>query len=397
MKLPSARMLGTVLTGTIAGTGAIWHRINRIPHYLPGELRSIRPSGASNPLFRAFPALENRVPWMPLGHFPTPLETLVHPQVGTRILLKRDDRSSEKYGGNKVRKLEFLLADALLSKSDTLITMGGHGSNHALATALHGQALGFRCHLFLYPQPDTPAVRRNYAAMIAAGATVHPVDGIAMAFARAGELMVRGRAAGRRPYFVLVGGSSRLGGLGHVAAALEFAEQIREAGVDPPERVFVPLGTCGTAVGLIVGFRLAGIRTRVTAVRVADPFPANATVVRAMANDLSRWLASTSPRIPRLRIEASDFDVVTDYFGPGYGVPTAVAEQAVQTVEPMLALETTYTGKTLAACLDWIGYDPGMRAVFWNTYNSAPLRTRTHAPGPDRLRHLLSPEYLPAP
>lgn len=379
--------------GAAAGTAAIWKRINQIGPYRGMRLMEIR-GADTNPLFDAFPGLSERLPWTSLGQYPTPIDTLVHPQMGTPILVKRDDLAALLYGGNKVRKLEFLLADAQMSGADLLITMGGHGSNHALATALHGRRLGMDSELLLYPQPDTPTVRRNYAAMLASGAEILPVSGIPGAFTAAGRRMVQHRMTGRRPYFVMVGGSSRLGCMGHVAAALELATQFRTDGIDPPERIFVPLGTCGTAVGLIVGLKLAGLPCRVTAVRVADPFPANAAVVRTMANDLAGWLARASPQIPRIRVEATDFDVVTDFFGPGYGVPTVEAEEAVKTVEPMLSLETTYTGKTLAACLQWIAYDSGMHAMFWNSYSSSPLELEARGRGPDRLRHLLqTPDF----
>lgn len=362
--------------------------IHRIGVYPPGELRRLR-SGATNPLFEAFPELLDRIPWRPLGTYPTPIEELAPPAgctEGTRLFVKRDDASADVYGGNKVRKLEHFLAEAELAGRRTLVTLGGTGSNHALATALHGRRLGFEVDLVLYDQPVTPFVRANLRAFVAAGARVHHGRTLPASFARAAALMARRRREGAEPYFIMVGGTTPLGCLGHVAAAFELARQVENGEMPVPDRLFVPLGTCGTAVGLIVGLRLAGLPTRVIAVRVADPISANAAVVRWMAEDLARLLRRIDPNIPRIRFDARDFQVVTHHYGAGYGIPTAAGEAALRWAGSRLTLETTYSAKALAACLEAVAKPTHDRTfLFWNTFNSAAV------PGLGALRDLPRP------
>jgi D-cysteine desulfhydrase len=239
----------------------------------------------------------------------------------------------------------------------------------------------------LYDQPVTPFVRKNLGGFLHAGARLHYSGGTPAAFAAAGALYARTFQEDMDPYFIMVGGTSRLGAIGHVNAALELSDQVANGLIPEPDVVFVPLGTCGTATGMIVGLKLAGLRTRVVAVRVADPFPANATMVRLIAQDVANFLHASDPTIPRLEITTGDFDVLPEYFGPGYGHPTAPGEAAVRAASPRLVLETTYTGKTLAACLDHCRRASAQSNVlFWNTFSSAPV------PAPDSWERL--PENL---
>lgn len=366
--------------GGLGAAGAVAYllrRINSIGEFEPERHRRIRKED-SNPLLASFPALADRIPWRPLGRFPTPVEELPNvPGTGTaRLFVKRDDLSSTLYGGNKVRKLEHLIAEAELSSRRALVTLGGIGSNHALATALHGAALGFDVQLVLYRQPVTPFVRHNLAGFIAAGARIHFGGSIAKSLALAGSMVGRRRGEAAGPYFIMVGGTSRLGCLGHVSAGLELAEQVRQGELPEPDRIYVPLGTCGTAAGLVVGLRLGGLKSRVVAVRVADPFPANQLTVTWLAQDVADFLHSTDPAVPRLRIGSEDLEVRTNLLGPGYGFPTREGEGAVEWARPRLSLETTYTGKTLAACLDDArNAERPETLLFWNTFSSAEVKT----------------------
>jgi D-cysteine desulfhydrase len=233
-------------------------------------------------------------------------------------------------------------------------------------------------HLVLYDQPTSPTVVRNVGGFLAANAQLHVAGSIPRAFVTCGDLHRRLAKEGRKPYFIMVGGTSRLGCIGHVSAALELARQIAGGAIPEPEILFVPLGTCGTAAGLIAGLKIAGLRTRVAAVRVADPFPANRPVLRYLAQDVATFLNRADPAVPRVRIRPDDFDVVTTHFGEGYGVPTTAGEQAVRWAEPRLSLDTTYSGKALAACLEHMQIvGRNTTALFWNTYNSASVEAPT--------------------
>lgn len=370
--------LGTAAVA-VAGGGAASYgagQLNQVGEHGADRLHAMR-GGQIPLLFERFPGLANTVPWRPLGTFPTPIEALTPPDGAGDVALfvKRDDRSSPLYGGNKLRKLEFFLADAGLSHAGRIITAGGIGTNHGLATALHARAAGLEVHLALYDQPVTGHVRANLRALDAAGARVRH-DGGELAALRAARILVtEARHEGAAPYFIMIGGSSRLGTLGHVNAGLELAQQVEAGRIPEPARVFVALGSGGTAAGLAAGFRLAGLRTRVTAVRVGPTILANSLALQYLANDALRWLQSADPAVPRTRVRLRDFDVVTDQLGAGYGHPTDAAHEAVAWALPRLELETAYTGKAMAACLQYCRTQarPGETILFWNTFNSAPV------------------------
>lgn len=371
----------------------LMREIDRLEVHPPEALQAVRGS-ATNPLLDAYPTLSRRIPWQPLAALPTPTQK-VPVQDGDPLLVKRDDLTSPLYGGNKVRKLEFLLADASLSLRKTLITLGGTGSNHALATALHGREHGFDVDLVLYDQPTGPLVKRNLGGFLAAGARLHHAGTTVRAFAMARRLHFDRRREGAAPYFINVGGTSCLGCLGYVSAAFELRSQIEQGEAIEPATIFVPLGTTGTAAGLIAGLRLAGLRSRVVAVRVADPVAANRRVLTHFAREVVRFLRRIDPSLPNIQIRPEDFDVLTDQYGRGYGYPTPAAEDALERVKTTLSLDTTYSAKALAACFahrrDRRNTGP---VLFWNTFSSSqPPRPGSWVDLPDSLRHLAPPPY----
>lgn len=384
---------GAALAAGALGAGGAAHygmqRVNTFDEHDAAALARLR-GGRTPALLARFPSLAAHIPWRPLGAFPTPVQALPSPAGSTdiRLLVKRDDLTSPVYGGNKVRKLEHFLADAELSGRRSVVTLGALGTHHGLATTLHATRLGMATHIAMYDQPVTPFVLRNLRGMAAAGATLHYGGGELGAVRAARGVYRDGLLRGSPPYVIVFGGSSRLGTLGHVGAALELAAQV-EAGVLPePDRIFVALGTCGTAAGLVAGCRLAGLRTRVSAVRVTPPFVANSLLVRYMANDVLRFLRACSDEVPRVRVGSGDFDVVGDQLGSGYGEQTEAAAAAMEWARP-LALEPSYTGKALAACLDHCRgrARPGETVLYWHTVNSAPVHEAADLDGvPEAIR-----------
>lgn len=371
---------GLAAGGTLALSGGVGHyaalRLNEVARFEPGRLAALR-EGATTHLFETFPETATLVPWRPLGRHDTPVEELpaLDGAGDVRIFLKRDDATSPLYGGNKVRKLEHILAEAELLGRRTLVTVGGSGTNHGLATALHGRRLGFTVQLALFPQPDTPHVRENAAAFAAAGAVVHASRFEAGAFYRAARLHREAALAGEQPYFIMVGGSSRLGAAGYVNAALELAAQVRSGVLPEPDRIFIALGSCGSAAGLLAGLRLAGLRSRVSAVRVANPLLANGAAVRYMAGDLMRWLRTAGPGVPKVAVEHGQLEVVTNQLGRGYGHATAAGQDAESWLRGRVRLEPAYTAKAAAACLEYCRRRarPGETVLYWHTANSAAL------------------------
>jgi 1-aminocyclopropane-1-carboxylate deaminase/D-cysteine desulfhydrase-like pyridoxal-dependent ACC family enzyme len=396
-------MAGTAAAG-VGVTGYALSRANRVGTYPRDEVLALA-SDASNPLFDRYPGLRGVLPWRPLGSLPTPVEELpVSPgaasstgssatrRPGTgRLFVKRDDRSSARYGGNKPRKLEYLLAEASLRRAGTLVTLGAIGSNHALATTLHGRALGFEVWLALHNQPVTPHVTANLMGMLHAGARIRHAGSPAGGLLAARQACAEQSRTGARPYFIMPGGTMRLGNVGHVSAALELARQVSAGELPAPDCIFVAAGTCGTVAGLLVGLQLAGLPSRLMAVRVYEPFLANALAIGAYAADLGRYLRRLDPAIPEIDNHRDRLVMVTDHLGAGYGMPTAAALDAVEQASPHVRLETTYTAKAFAACLEYCrsaGRDQNV--LFWHTWNSAPFATTTDPSGlPESLTRVI--------
>ena len=274
--------------------------------------------------------------------------------------MKDDSRTAPLWGGNKPRKLEWLIADARRKGRGTLLTFGGLATNHGLATALYAREHGLRCVLALLDQPMDEHVERQLERIHASGAHVYVTHTKARTVAALPWLMLRhGRA-----YFVPPGGSSPVGSLGFVEAALELGEQVRRGELPEPATVWCALGSGGTAAGLALGLRMAGLRTRVRAVHVNDALKlTEGTIVR-----LAR-------RTPLPDSEVNEVQVVHGYLGAGYGHGTPEAERAIERAREAegLTLDPVYTGKTMAALLDHVERGADGPALYWHTYNGVDL------------------------
>ncbi|HEX8207750.1 MAG TPA: pyridoxal-phosphate dependent enzyme, partial [Solirubrobacteraceae bacterium] len=201
-------------------------------------------------------------PCVELCALPTPVRPLE--KLAPGLWMKDDSRTAPLWGGNKPRKLEWLIGDAKARGRRTLLTFGGLATNHGLATALYAREHGLDCVLALLDQPRDDHVERQLERIHASGAHVYVTHTKARTFAVLPWLALRhGRA-----YLVPPGGSSPVGALGFVEAALELAEQVRAGELPEPGTVWCALGSGGTAAGLALGLRLAGLRTKVRAVHV---------------------------------------------------------------------------------------------------------------------------------
>lgn len=335
-------------------------------------------------LFTRYPRLVDTLPWRPLGHWPTPLQTADPDFTGdacAALWLKRDDHCAAPYGGNKVRKLEFLLADAIGRGHRRVHTFGVAGSNHALATAVYAGALGLEARLLLTPQSNSSFVGRNLRFGRWAGAhQVHcPTEAAARSAARALELGSPERASYRVPG----GGSSPLGAVGFVNAGLELAAQVRDGVMPVPDVIYLALGTMGTAAGLALGLAAAGLPTRLELVRVVRADIASPARFRALYHGAARLLHRADPRFPLLPLEPGRMRVRHEFIGPGYArfTPEAMAALSEARKAFDVGLEGTYTGKAFAALLADLhaGRLAGQHAVFWNTYNGQPLPAAARA------------------
>jgi len=331
------------------------------------------PTLASTPdaLARAFPGLE--LPRLDLGDFPTPVERLPIAPGGVELWCKRDDLSAQRYGGNKVRKLEYLLAE---TAGRPLLTIGASGSHHVLATALYGRETGSQVYAVMAPQPSSPHVDANRAvieSLLDDWVDVPTRLLIPMGMARM-QLRLRRRGL-PTPINIAAGGSSPLGSLGWVAGGLEIAEQVRAGLLPTPDQVWLPLGSGGNAAGLLLGLRLAGLATKVMAVRVVEYPLTSGAVTRLLAHRTLRLLRARGLR-PPAGFALSGLEVVNGYLGRGYGHDTPAAARATHLARTELGLELegTYTAKALAGCMDRLRESNSTgTALFLNTVSSCPL------------------------
>ena len=293
------------------------------------------------PLLTRFPHLANLAP-VALCDLPTPVEPL--PEQSPLCWVKRDDISAHPYGGNKLRKLEWILPDIRREDAHTVVTLGATGTNAGLATSLLCRNEGLQCDIFTFPQPDSPVVSWY----------LHP-----------GRLK-------RGYYFLYAGCSNPVATLGYVNAMLELKQQIDEGLCPAPAALVVAAGSCATAAGLLVGSQISGLNTRIHAVQVAPtrlgPFSVcNARLTLGMAHTAWQQLGEPGELNPHL-LHWHD-----NYLGKGYGQASELTRQAkTQAARQGLLVEDTYSGKAFAALSAISQQQPGP-TLFWHTFNAHPL------------------------
>ena len=338
-----------------------------------------------NERYEAVRALLAAQPRETLGFFPTPLQRLdrLSAQLGVNLYVKRDDFSGMSlFGGNKIRKLEYLLGDAKAKGCDTVFTYGATQSNHAMQTVTACRRLGLTPILYLnaYVQPDENDIRSNMLLDRILGAEMHIIESLpgeteaqteARCFAMGREHAARLEAEGHRCYDVPLGGASPVGSCGFVGGYLEFAQQCDALGIDP-DYVFTATGTGGTLAGLTAGHRLLGKRARITAIAVSAKDAGYEARCAALGTQALRQLGSAET------LTAADFTVDRGYFAPGYEQPNAAATEAIRLLARTegLLVDPVYTGKAFAGLLDHVrtGKVPqGSTVVFWHTGGATAL------------------------
>lgn len=327
-----------------------------------------------HPIFENFPKLKDKIPALRFAHCPTPVSQ-IQPLQSTEpqhLWIKRDDLSHSQYGGNKVRKLEYILAEALATGAREIVTFGAIGTNHGLATALFAKRFGLDVTLFLFDQPYTPAVKNNLLCMQALGAKLRYCGSLAhTAFA----FYLSQYLLNRKAYHLFAGGSNLAGCIGFVNAAFELKKQISEGVCPVPDSIICPVGSSATVAGLTLGCRLAGLDTRVIGVRVAPshlgPIPTcTPQTIQALMKQTYKLLAKHSPDLPQILLTAPALEQT--YYGSGYGHATQAGEQAqAHFAQHGIILDTTYTAKAAAFSLDYCHANPNKNVLYWHTYNSA--------------------------
>ncbi|MET9212613.1 MULTISPECIES: 1-aminocyclopropane-1-carboxylate deaminase/D-cysteine desulfhydrase [unclassified Nocardia] len=305
-------------------------------------------------LHQRFGELRDTLPHLRLGTGPTPLRPLPELAVGRAQLWLKDDGEfgDGGWGGNKIRKLEWLLPDARRRGRRTILTVGGLGTNWGLATALYAREHGLRTALALVDQPIDDHVRAQLARLERSGATLHFTHTKARTIAAVPYLLARHSSGGKPPYLLPAGGSSTVGVLGYVEAALELADQVAAGVVPEPTHIVTAIGSGGTVAGLLLGLELAGLSTRVVGVVVNDQLRLDAKTLLRSARRTAALLRARGARLPALTLSADRLILVEDQLGAGYGHPTAQGTRAeALAAEAGLHLEPVYTAKAMAATL----------------------------------------------
>jgi D-cysteine desulfhydrase len=347
----------------------------------------------SDHLATAYPRLAQQRPKTPLADLPTPVisRTLTSTSGQHEVTIKCDDLTGTLYGGNKVRKLEYLLHRASEKKAQRIATFGTVASNHALATSLYAKSLGFECTCLLSNQTRTAAIPRTLNMHLQIDTEIVRYGG-----SRASRLKtLRQHLWHRHTWLIPPGGSNWLGTVGFVNAGLELAAQIASGELDCPDRLYVANGTMATAAGLALGIALAELPIQVQAVRVTENFVSSPAAMQRLMAKTATMMNRLDASIPADLADRTNCHIRDGFFADGYAKTNAVTDRAVKIARDELGikLEATYTGKAMAAMLHDLEQSAhaGQSMLFWNTYNSRPLQASDDRP--DDVSGL-PPEFL---
>jgi D-cysteine desulfhydrase family pyridoxal phosphate-dependent enzyme len=305
------------------------------------------------------------LPFLPLAAAPTPVEEMTRLRAvlggGPRLLVKRDDAIGFAFGGNKVRKIRFVAADALAQAADTLITSGGVQSNHARVTAAAAAKLGLHCILVVNgAPPDEPTGNALLDRLL--GAEMRYVGAREERAAAMDAAAAALRRVGRKPYVIPIGASTPLGAAAFVHAVTELLEQ-----TTAPDVIVHATSSGGTQAGLIAGCALAGVKTRVLGISADETAPELERTIREILKGLAGLLGVAPDRFDGVHVEVDD-----SFVGGGYGVSTTESRAAIELAARTEAmfLDPTYTAKAMAALMAHVrrgSFSPAETVLFWHT------------------------------
>ncbi len=321
----------------------------------------------------------SRFPRLHFAHLPTPLEPMERISGvlgGPNLWIKRDDCTGLSTGGNKTRKLEFLMADAVERKADTIITQGATQSNHARQTTAIAAKLGMECHVLLEDRTGFEDQAYVYNGNVLLdqlhGATIsgHPADTDMNAAME--ELAQKLRDDGKSPYIIPGGGSNEIGALGYVNAAIELTTQANDRSLCIDHLVHAT-GSSGTQAGLVLGMEGINSGIPVYGIGVRAPRQKQEEMVYSLAQRTAEYMGLNSDVVARKKIVAN-----SDYVGDGYGLPTDAMVEAVKMMAHYegILLDPVYSGKGFSGLIDLIRkghFKKGENVVFLHTGGSISL------------------------
>ncbi len=352
--------------------------------FLNLHLAALEKRSDNYPLYTRYPLIETALPSIELCDLPTPAYKLEHASkaLGIDLYIKRDDLSNGEYGGNKNRTLEFFLADAQRMNADAIMTIGSAGSTHAVATAHTAAMEGFQhCYLELTPHPNSHEVWDLLLLMHQYGGLMHfyssdkaREEGIKRIIAD------HKKKYGTVPYFIPAGGSAPLGIIGYVNAIFELKEQIEQGLLPEPDYIYVACGTKGTTAGLLLGVKVAGLKTRIIPVCIkATDLKTYVESICQLAREANDLLHEADATFPHVNINSRDFPFIHSCSGVEYGMFTrdGMAAKKFLYAKEQITLDGTYTAKAFGKLMDDArkGKLWGKKIVFWHTYCSSAVIT----------------------
>lgn len=374
------------------------------------------------PLFDAYPKLKKAIPHLALGNIET--TPIVHAKFfeskGVQLYLKNDgiygtDKHGNKiFSGNKRRKLEFLLADALAHHAKRVYALGGAGSNFATATAAYTKELGLACTLILGPQRNTRYVQRNLKLDLFYGANIVACPTREERTTTCQKL-AQGDPSG---YFIPLGGSNSIGALGFVNAAFELKQQITQGIMPQPDVIYIACSSAAMAAGLIVGLKAAKLDIVVRPVRIDDTPEETSGTLSQLIQETSTLLHQHDATIPLISIAPDKLNMVNDVAGEeyvpadhnnnqrhrmfdAYALTTPQGAHAIQTLDKAtgIKLEGTYSGKAFVACLRDItsGSLSGKKILFWDSFCAGTFDEYTNSVDVKKLPEELQKYIYEAP
>lgn len=325
-------------------------------------------------LFEAYPLIKEKLAHVPLGDFPTPVEKLedLGQSIHTaRLYVKRDDQCGKLYGGNKVRALEFLFGDAIQAGHKQVVALGFPASCQALAQAIYARQLGLHSTAFLFPQIQSEQARRHLLIYQSIQADIRPTIPMILPFIFGHRLKY-----GRFPK--LLEASTPLGMVGYVNGGFELKRQIEQGLLPEPDLLYISLATMGTTVGLMLGFKAAGLQTQVIGMddgaRVLGRKVATPANMAKLFRETNNLLQSSDPSFPSVEISEGDFHIRAGYEREKDSLLIPAGVQAMQRVKDManLQLDEMFTANAFAALIadGESGALQDKTVLWWNTYSS---------------------------
>lgn len=360
-------------------------------------------------VLKEFPLLQRKLPYIQLGNFPTEvtrLETLGDQLGVSNLYFKDDGPCASRFGGNKVRKLEFVLADALYAGAQSIITIGGAGSNCVVASLAHAKHVGFdEVYCVLSSQLKTYYLQRNLLLDLFYEGEIeyHPAGSTDAIWALAATL----ESENKYPYIISWGATCPIGFLGYMNAAFELKEQIDEGVLPEPDYIYVPLGSTGTSGGLILGAYLAGLNSKIVPVGISgsggDCYYRTENLASRI-NEAVDFFVSLDPSFPNVTFLASELE-----YRP-YFADYTYAETRFEVLQPLfwllrdegIRLEATYSGRALYALVEDLKNDESLKdktILFWNTFCYGKFDDVTsqvsHESLPAAMHHYFEPNMQP--